>query len=127
MKKKSNIGISLYVLNILKAYTDSEHLITQNEIAKHLKTKGINVRRYTIEKVLDFLKEQGYDIVSIKGVGTYLKNNDLNSSDVFVILEAIKRANFILEKEYLNAIENKLKKHLSDIELDELKNKNMII
>ena len=48
--------------------------------------------------MLDFLKEQGYDIVSIKGVGTYLKNNDLNSSDVFVILEAIKRANFILEK-----------------------------
>lgn len=127
MARKKNMGTIMHVLNILKAYTDSEHLITKREIAKHLRTKGIIARRYTIECCLETLKEFGYDVISIKGVGTYLKNADLNSSDVFVLIEALKRANFVLEKEYITAIENKLRHHLSDIELEELKNKNMII
>lgn len=127
MKRRKNYGTIIHILNILKAYTDSEHLITQREIAKHLKTKGIICRRYTIERCLNTLKEFGYDIVSVKGVGTYLKSDDLNSSDVFVLLEALDRANFILEKEYIESIKNKLKSHLNDLELEELKNKNMII
>lgn len=127
MRKRKNLGTIIHVLNILKAYTDSEHLITQRQIAKHLKTYGIVCIRYTIECCLDTLKDFGYEIISVKGVGTYLKNDDLNASDVFVLLEALDRANFILEKEYVESIKNKLKSHLNDIELEELKNKNMII
>lgn len=127
MKKKKVFGIILHILNILKAYTDSDHLITQKEIAKHLRAKGIICRRYTIERCLEELKQFGYEIIAIKGVGTYLKNDDLNSGDVFVLLEGLKRANFILEKGYLTTIENKLKRHLNEIELEELNNTNMII
>lgn len=127
MKKKKVFGTILHILNILKAYTDNEHLITQNQIVKLLRTRGIICRRYTIEKCLDELKQFGYEIVSIKGVGTYLKNDDLNPADVFVLLQGLKRANFILEKDYLLVIENKLKKRLNEIELEQLNNINMII
>lgn len=127
MRKRKNLGTILHILNILKEQTDENHLITQKEIAKILRKKGINVRRYTIERNLETLKDFGYEIESIKGVGTYLKNDGVNSSDVFVLLEALKKANFILEKEYTNLIEQKLLNLLNKFEKEELKNKNMIL
>ena len=127
MRKRKNLGTILHILNILKEETDAEHLITQKEIAKMLRQKGINVRRYTIERNLETLKDFGYDIQSIKGVGTYLRKDGINASDVFVLLEGLNRANFVVEKEYLNSIEQKLIGLLNKFEKDELKNKNMII
>ena len=127
MRKRKNLGTILHILNILKQETDSEHLITQKEIAKRLRVYGINVRKYTIERHLETLKDFGYEIESIKGVGTYLKKDGINADDVFVLLEGIKRANFILEKEYTNKIEQKLLGLLNKYEKEELKNKNMIL
>lgn len=127
MRKRKNIGTILHILEILKAETDSEHLLSQKEIAKKLRQKGINCRRYTIERNLETLKEFGYGIESIKGVGTYLKKDGINSSDVFVLFEALNRANFILEKDYINSIRQKLLNELNKYEIEELQNKNMIL
>lgn len=127
MRKRKNLGTILHVLNILKEQTDEEHLITQKEIAKHLRQKGINARRYTIERNLETLKEFGYNIESVKGVGTYLKKDGMNASDVYVLIEALNRANFVLENEYINSIKEKLLNLLNKYELEELENKNMIL
>lgn len=127
MEKRKNRGTILHILNILQQKTDSEHLITQKEIIKLLRQKGINCRRYTLERHIDCLREFGYDIQSVKGVGTYLKKSGINSSDVFVLLEALKRANFILENSYIEDISKKLKDQLNIFEIEELKNKNMIL
>ena len=127
MRKKRNLGVILRILKILQTETDCEHLITQKEIAKLLKKNGINCRRYAIERNLETLKECGYDIVTIKGTGTYLNNKGLNANDVFVLLEGIKRANFALEKDYLQEIQIKLLSNLNRYEIEELKNKNMIV
>ncbi|MBE7082954.1 MAG: hypothetical protein E7378_04735 [Clostridiales bacterium] len=126
MKRKIS-GILLHILNILQSQSDSEHLITQNDMLKMLRQKGISCRRYALERNLDCLREMGYDIQTTKGVGTYLKNNNLNSDDVFVLLEGLKRGNFALEKDYLNSIQQKLINLLNKYELEELKNKNMIL
>lgn len=117
----------LHILAILKTETNSEHLITQKEIARALKKKGIICRRYAIERNIEVLREFGYDIVTVKGTGTYLKDDGLTASDVFVLLEGIKRANFALENDYVDIIKNKLVKNLNKFELEELKNKNMIV
>ena len=127
MKKRKNFGIILHILNILQTETDAEHLITQNELVKRLRQKGINCRRYTIECNIDCLRDFGYDIQTIKGVGTYLKKDGLSSSDVFVLLEGLKRGNFALEKDYVEKIANKLKQQLNIYEIEELNNKNMIL
>lgn len=127
MKKRKNLGTILHVLNILKEETDSEHLITQKEIIKKLKQKGINARKYTIERNLETLKEFGYDVESVKGTGTYLKKEGINASDVYVLIEALNRANFVIEKEYENTIKEKLLSLLNKFEIEELENKNMIL
>lgn len=127
MRKRKGLGTILHILNILKEQTDFEHLITIKEIGKQLRQKGINVRRYTIERNLETLKEFGYDIQSVKGVGTFLKKDGINASDVFVLCEGLKRANFLLEKEYIKSIEDKLLANLNKFEKEELKNKNMIL
>lgn len=127
MKKRKNFGIILHILNILQTETDAEHLITQNELVKRLRQKGINCRRYTIECNIECLRDFGYDIQTIKGVGTYLKKEGLSSSDVFVLLEGLKRGNFALEKDYVEKIANKLKQQLNIFEIEELNNKNMIL
>ena len=127
MRKRKNLGTILHILNILQQETDGEHLITQKQIIKMLKQKGINTRRYMVERHIETLKEFGYDIQTIKGVGTYLKKDGITASDVFVLCEALKRANLLIEKEYLSSIENKLLSSLNKFELEELKNKNMIM
>lgn len=127
MKKRKNLGTILHILNILKENTNNEHLITQKQIAKLLRQKGINVRRYAIERHLETLKNFGYSIETVKGVGTYLKKDGINASDVYVLIEAINRANFVLEKEYTNQIKEKLLNLLNEYEIQELQNKNMIL
>lgn len=127
MKRHKNFGIILHILNILKTETDAEHLITQKELAKRLRQKGFNCRRYTIECNLDCLREFGYDIQTIKGVGTYLKKDGLTADDVFVLLEGLNRGKFALEKEYVALISQKLKSQLNNFEIEELATKNLIL
>ena len=127
MKKRKNFGIILHILNILQTETDAEHLITQKEIVIMLRKEGIICRRYTVECNLECLREFGYDIQTIKGVGTYLKKDGLTADDVFVLLEGLNRGKFILEKDYVANISQKLKKQLNNYEIEELKNKNMIL
>ncbi|MBE7075078.1 MAG: hypothetical protein E7376_03790 [Clostridiales bacterium] len=127
MKINKNLGIILHILNILKAETDQEHLIPQKEIVKRLRALGINCRLYTVEKYLNCLRDFGYDIQTVKGTGTYLKKDSLNINDAYVLLESLNRANFALEKEYVLSIQNKLKKELNKYEIEELKNKNMLL
>ena len=127
MKKRKNFGTILHILNILQTETDADHLITQKELVKRLRQKGINCRRYTVECNIEGLKDFGYDIKTIKGVGTYLKKDGLSSSDVFVLLEGLKRGNFALEKDYVSSICEKLKKQLNIYEIEELQSKNMLL
>ncbi len=127
MKKRKNFGIILHILKILQTETDAEHLITQKEIVKRLRQKGIVCRKYTVECNLDCLREMGYDVQTIKGVGTYLKKDGLNADDVFVLLEGLKRGNFALEKDYVSSISQKLKQQLNMFEVEELKTKNLIL
>ena len=127
MRKRKNLGVILRILKILQTQTDSEHLITQKEIAKILRKDGINCSKYAIERNIETLKSFNYDIITIKGSGTYLQNHSLNANDVYVLLEGIKRANFALEKDYVLEIQNKLLSNLNKYEIEELKNKNMIV
>ena len=55
--------IILYVLQILRKYTDSSHTMTQQQIAEKLRTEyGLEVNRSTIKRNISDLIEAGYDI-----------------------------------------------------------------
>ena len=55
--------IILYILQILKEYTDSNHTMTQQQIAAKLKEKyGLDVNRTTIKRNITDLIDAGYEI-----------------------------------------------------------------
>lgn len=55
--------IILYILQILRKYTDSGHTMTQQQIAEKLRTEyDLEVNRATIKRNLSDLIEAGYDI-----------------------------------------------------------------
>ena len=58
--KKINI---LYILQILRKYTDANHTMTQQQIADKLKSEyGLDVNRSTIKRNITDLIDAGYDI-----------------------------------------------------------------
>ena len=55
--------IILYILQILRKYTDSNHTMTQQQIADKLKSEyGLEVNRATVKRNLTDLIDAGYDI-----------------------------------------------------------------
>ena len=55
--------IILYILQILRKYTDAEHTMTQQQIADRLRSEyGLEVDRSTVKRNLFDLIEAGYDI-----------------------------------------------------------------
>ena len=55
--------IILYILQILRKYTDANHTMTQQQIADKLRSEyGLEVNRATIKRNLFDLIEAGYDI-----------------------------------------------------------------
>lgn len=58
-EKKASL---LYILDILKEYTDINHSLTYSEILGKLKTVGIELDRKTVANAIDILTDKGYDI-----------------------------------------------------------------
>ena len=55
--------IILYILNILRKYTDAEHPMTQQQIVEKLRDEyGMEVNRTTVKNNIEALMEAGYNI-----------------------------------------------------------------
>ena len=55
--------IILYILQILRKYTDADHTMTQQQIAEKLRSEyGLEVNRSTVKRNISDLLEAGYDI-----------------------------------------------------------------
>ena len=64
--------IILYILQILKEYTDFNHTMTQQQIAEKLKdVYGLDVNRTTIKRNITDLIDAGYDIQYTEVVRSY--------------------------------------------------------
>ncbi len=65
--------IILYILQILRKYTDSGHTMTQQQIAEKLRSEyGLEVNRATVKRNLSDLIEAGYDIQYTEVTRTYV-------------------------------------------------------
>ena len=55
--------IILYILQILREYTDAGHTMTQQQIAEKLRSEyGLDVNRSTVKRNISDLIEAGYNI-----------------------------------------------------------------
>ena len=80
----------IYILDILKEYSDENHPLTQNEIVKKLYMQyGMECERKSIGANIDNLIEAGYDIVKCEGGGCYLGERELEQSEISFLVDAV--------------------------------------
>jgi predicted DNA-binding transcriptional regulator YafY len=77
------------IFQILEEYSDADHPLTQEDIAKHLeKDYGIVIERKAISRNLSLLKEAGVDIGSGRS-GSYLTSRDFENSELHLLIDGI--------------------------------------
>lgn len=80
----------MYVLSILKEYTDEEHPLTQKEIKdKIYSIYGAECDRKTIAEKIDALIFVGYDIVKLSSGGCYLGSREFEPSEISFLIDAV--------------------------------------
>ena len=81
--------IILYILQILRKYTDSGHTMTQQQIAEKLRSEyGLEVNRATVRRNLSDLIQAGYDIQFTEVVRTRknIKTGETESNSIYTDL-----------------------------------------
>ena len=96
---KSNAVSLLAVLEILKEYSDADHLLTQEDIAAHLeKEYGIVLERKAISRRLDALEEADYELVR-SSVGCYLvRPCDFEDAELRLLIDSVMASRHISAK-----------------------------
>lgn len=80
----------IYILEILKEYSDEKHSLTQSEILKKLYSiYGMECERKSVGANIDNLIEAGYDIVKCDGGGCYLGEREFEQSEISFLVDAV--------------------------------------
>ena len=80
----------IYILDILKEFSDEDHPLTQNEILKKLYNQyGMECERKSIGANIDNLIEAGYEIVKCEGGGCYLAEREFEQSEISFLVDAV--------------------------------------
>ena len=89
---------AICLLEVLKEYSDAEHILPMREIiAKMQSLYGIKIDRRTVYGAVALLIELGYDISLYEdnGVGYYLRERELEPSEVLLLTDAVYSFQFI--------------------------------
>ena len=102
----------LYILEVLKEYSDENHLLTQeNIINKIYSDYGMECERKSISSNIDSLIDFGYDIIKTKN-GCYLNSREFENSEIQFLIDAVFSSKSISSK-HCKDLSNKLSSFLS--------------
>lgn len=102
----------LYILEILKDYSDENHLLSQSEIVKKLNTiYGMECERKSVGANIDNLIDYGYDIIKTQS-GCYLAERDFEPSEIQFLIDAVFSSKSI-DSKHSRELAQKLSKTLS--------------
>lgn len=88
--------ILLYILDILKEFSDKDHLLTQKEIMEKLNIiYHINVDRKMIAFNIEILIDYGYDIIKGNKGGYYLNERDFDENEIKFLVDAVYSSSVI--------------------------------
>ena len=93
-KKHSN----LLLLEILKEYTDENHILSTKELQGLLESRyGVVLERRAIYSNLDILRQAGYKISGVddNGKGYFLEERQFDKGEVLLLCNAIHASHFI--------------------------------
>ena len=86
------------IWQILKEYSDYDHPLTQDDIARHLENDyGIVIERKAISRNISLLKEAGIDIES-RRAGSYLEGRDFEDSELKLLIDGVLCSKYITAK-----------------------------
>ena len=113
MAQPNNKKLSiLYILDVLKNYSDENHLLTQADIAKKIYSLyGMELERKSISSNIESLIDYGYDIVKTAN-GCYLAGGEFEPSEVSFLIDAVFSSKSI-DSKHSKTLTNKLSKFLS--------------
>lgn len=102
--------VLLYVYEILKDFSDKEHLLTYSDIISKLNIiYGISPNVKSIARNVDTLIEFGYDVVKIRNNGCYLATRDFTNSEVMFLVDAVFSSKSIAPKDAKELIKKIIK------------------
>ena len=85
----------LRIWQILKDYSDCDHPMTQEEIARKLDHEyGIVIERKAIGRNISLLKEAGVEIESVRA-GSYLAARDFEDSELHMLIDGVLGSRYI--------------------------------
>ena len=96
----------LRILQILYKYSDVNHPLTQEDIAKYLSNDyGIVLERKSIGNNIALLRDEaGFDIVSEKR-GSYLDGREFEDSELKLLIDSVLYSRYIMPKHAKDLIE----------------------
>lgn len=115
MAKRGNQKLKIiYILDILKRYSDQENSLNAVEIAEKLLDYGIEAERKSIYNDIASLEDYGADIIKTtdKRGGWFIGDREFEVPEIFLLCDAVRSAKFISVKKTREII-SKLHKMLS--------------
>ncbi len=110
----------LYTLQILKDYSDENHLLSQNEIVKKIyNIYGMECERKSIGTNIDSLIDFGYDIVKTNS-GCFLASREFETSEIRFLIDAVFSSKSI-DSKHSRELSNKLSNLLSSYQRKQYK------
>ncbi|MBR6572666.1 MAG: transcriptional regulator [Clostridia bacterium] len=105
----------LYIVDILRKYSDEQNPITATEICEHLAKLGVTAERKAIYDDIENLIFYGFDIIKTRGSksGYFMASRELEMPEIYLLTDAVQAADFITPKKTRELV-NKLDDMLSD-------------
>lgn len=89
----------------MKEYSDCDHPLTQDDIARHLESAyGIVIERKAISRNISLLKEAGAEIESGRA-GSYLERRDFEDSELKLLIDGVLCSKYITAKQSKDLID----------------------
>lgn len=89
----------LYVLDILKKYSDEQNPVTASGICERLEEIGIPAERKSVYRDIEALIDYGYDIIySQSPKGYFLASREFEEPEIYLLSDAVRTAKFISPK-----------------------------
>lgn len=93
------------ILQIFEKYSDYDHSLTQEDIARHLEQEyGIAIERKAISRNISLLKEAGIDIES-RRAGSYLDGRRFEDSELRMLIDGVLCSKYITAKHSADLID----------------------
>lgn len=87
----------LALLEILQRESDENHPLSTKQLIDELAKQDISAERKSIYDDLITLSDRGFDIVTVRGKGSYLASRDFELAELKLLVDAVQSSKFISE------------------------------